>query len=368
MSNKNDLKRIIILIAIGVVSYLLVSNFSFVINVIGKIFDSLFPFILGIVLAFILNIPMVKIEKLLKNIFKNRKMPYRVISITISLIIFILFFLFIAFQLIPDLISNIESLIKSLPNIFKDTQDYLVNLAKGYPTIQDKINNFFTSNQQIDEIITSVLNYLVNSSISFITSIVTSLITLFTSLIFAIYMLSQKEYLIKGTKKVIRAYFKKNIADKIINMGNIINVTFSKFVSGQCLEAVILGVILFVVMTIFRFPYTLLISVLTCVTALIPIFGSLIAAAVGAILIATTSPLQALIFIIVFVVIQQIEGNLIYPKVVGKSVGLSPIWTLLAVTVGGKLFGVVGMLVGLPLASIIYALIKKDVNYRLRNE
>ena len=121
-------------------------------------------------------------------------------------------------------------------------------------------------------------------------------------------------------------------------------------------------------MTIFRFPYTLLISVLTCVTALIPIFGSLIAAAVGAILIATTSPLQALIFIIVFVVIQQIEGNLIYPKVVGKSVGLSPIWTLLAVTVGGKLFGVVGMLVGLPLASIIYALIKKDVNYRLRNE
>ena len=151
-------------------------------------------------------------------------------------------------------------------------------------------------------------------------------------------------------------------------MGNIINVTFSKFVSGQCLEAVILGVILFVVMTIFRFPYALLISVLTCVTALIPIFGSLIAAAVGAILIATTSPLQALIFIIVFVVIQQIEGNLIYPKVVGKSVGLSPIWTLLAVTVGGSLFGIPGMLVGLPFASIFYAIFVKDVNNRIKTK
>ena len=143
---------------------------------------------------------------------------------------------------------------------------------------------------------------------------------------------------------------------------------FSKFISGQCVEAAILGSIFFVVLSIFRFPYALIISILTTVTALIPIFGAMIAMIIGAILIAITNPIQAVIFIIVFQVIQQIEGNFIYPRVVGKSVGLSPMWTLLAITVGGSLFGIVGMLIGLPLASILYAIIKVNVNNRLKEK
>ena len=206
------------------------------------------------------------------------------------------------------------------------------------------------------------------SSISFITSFISSLVTLFTALVFSCYMLSQKEYLIYGLKKVLNAYFSKSKSDKILGICTLSNNTFSKFVSGQCLEALILGVIFFVVLSIFRFPYALLISLLTSITALIPIFGALIAMVIGAILIATINPLQALLFIVLFLIIQQIEGNVIYPKVVGKSVGLSPIWTLLAVTVGGNLFGILGMLIGLPLASIVYALIKKDINNKVQEK
>jgi len=178
-------------------------------------------------------------------------------------------------------------------------------------------------------------------------------------------MLSQKEYLINSLKKLLKAYVKKDYIEKILNIGSVANNTFTKFISGQCVEAVILGCIFFIVLTIFDFPYALIISVLTSITALIPIFGALIAMVVGAILIGITSPIDALIFVIIFLIIQQIEGNFIYPKVVGKSVGLSPIWTLLAVTVGGGLFGIIGMIIGLPIASILYSLIIKDANKRL---
>lgn len=370
MTNKNDIKRLILLIIIGVISYLLISNFEMVFNILDKLIDAIFPFILGIILAFVLNIPMMKIENLLNNLQKKRKrkIPMRVISITISLIIFIVFIIFIAFNLVPELISNIETLIRNIPGMINNAQKYLLGLVKDFPEIQAKVNDLFANNGKIDDIIVTILNYVVNGSVEFITKMISSIITIFTSLIFAIYMLSQKEYLISGIKKVLSAYLNKKTYNKVINISKLANKTFSNFVSGQCLEAVILGVILFVVLSIFRFPYALLISVLTTITALIPIFGALIAGAVGAVLIATINPVQALIFIIVFLIVQQIEGNLIYPKVVGKSVGLSPIWTLLAVTVGGSLFGILGMLIGLPLASILYALFKKDINIRLEEQ
>ena len=370
MNNKNDIKRLMILILVGVIAYLIISNIGFVISIFTKLFSALSPFILGIVLAFILNIPMIKIENLLNKMQKNKKkkIPTRGISITFALIIFVLVVVFIAFGLVPELVTNIESLIKSIPGIIEDIKLYLMNLLGEYPEVQKEIINIFNNNTSLNDILVKILDYVVNSSIGFITSVVNSLVTIFTAIVFAIYMLAQKEYLIKGMKKIVKAYLPKEKHDKVMNVAKLTNVTFTKFVSGQCLEAVILGLIFFVVLTVFRFPYALLISVLVTITALIPIFGALIAMVVGAILIATVNPLQALLFVGIFLLIQQIEGNLIYPRVVGKSVGLSPIWTLLAVSVGGSLFGIVGMLVGLPLASIIYALFKKDVSIRLHED
>jgi len=364
---KQELKNFITLVLIVMAAYLLVSNFATLLGILATIFKVIFPFILGIIFAFILNIPMMKIEAFLKKNIESSKFPYRIISLVLSLVILILVLLFVAFMLIPEFASNIELLIQNIPILLNNIEEWVLNLLKEYPDIQTEISTMFEE-ASISSIIMTLLNYILNSSISFISGIINGVVTIFTALVFAIYMLSQKEYLISSLKKLINAYTKKEHAKKIFALGEISNKTFSKFISGQCVEAIILGLIFFVVLSLFRFPYALLISVLTSITALIPIFGALIAMVIGAILIAITNPLQAVFFIIIFLIIQQFEGNFIYPKVVGASVGLSPILTLLAVTVGGGLFGIIGMLVGLPIASIIYSLIKSDANTRLNRQ
>lgn len=368
--SKKEMRTWMILILFAVISYWVVNNLNIIVNILLIIIDVLKPFILGGVLAFVLNIPMTKIENILSKLFKknNNKNLIRNISITISLALLLAIIVFIAFLLIPELVQNIEQLIDNLPGLINHAETFIVDLLDKYPEVQNKILEFFKNSDDINSIISNILNYVLNGAIDIITNLISGTITLFTALIFAIYMLSQKEYLLKGTKKLCNAYLKKELVEKIMKIGTLANHTFSKFISGQCVEAAILGFIFFIVLSLFRFPYALIISVLTAVTALIPIFGALIAMAIGAILIAINNPFQAIIFIIVFQIIQQIEGNFIYPRVVGKSVGLSPMWTLLAITTCGSLFGIAGMIIGLPLASIIYALIKNDVNIKIKKK
>lgn len=364
---KKEFKKWIILILVGVLSYWMVNNLGVVGGVIAKIINVLSPFIIGGILAFILNIPMVKIEKLLsknKNL-KDSKVLVRVLSIFLSLLLLVLILGFVAFLLIPELVQNIELLIENIPGLIEKLETFVLNLLDKYPDIQTQIAGIFNENANTSTIIANILNYIVNGAINFVSGLASGIIALFTAVIFAVYMLSQKEYLITSSKKLSYAYLKKKTADKLMEIATLSNNIFSKFISGQCVEAIILGSIFFVVLAIFRFPYALLISVLTAVTALIPIFGAMIAMVIGAILIAITNPIQAIIFVLVFQVIQQIEGNFIYPKVVGKSVGLSPMWALASISIWGSLFGIIGMLFALPLASIIYALIKKDTNERL---
>lgn len=367
MKNKEELKNWIILILIAIVSFWAINNIGLFLGLIAKLINVLLPFIIGIALAYILNIPMTKIETFLKNKIKDKKsnIPVRVISIILSLVLLVVILAFVLLMLIPELVENIELLIQNIPTLVSSVEEWIVGLLDKYPDMQYEIQKVFKENTSNNGVIINILNYVLNGSINIISSLVSGVITIFTSLIFAIYMLSQKEYLQESLKKIIYAYTKKEQADKIMEVGKLSNNIFSKFISGQCLEAVILGCIFFVVLSIFRFPYALIISILTTITALIPIFGAMIAMVIGAILIAITNPFQAFIFILVFLVIQQIEGNFIYPKVVGKSVGLSPLWTLLAITVGGGLFGIVGMLIGLPVASIVYSLLTNDTNKRL---
>lgn len=365
----SDLRKWIILILFTVISFWGVNNFDIIINFINKLFNVFFPFILGGVIAYILNIPMTKIERILKKVIKkdNKEGLIRTLAIVLSLLLFIIIIAFIAFLLVPELIENIENLIKNIPGVIDKIEAWLVNILDKYPDIQKQITEAFSNSEHnVSSIVSNILNYLLSGAIGFISNLVSGFVTFFTAVIFSIYMLSQKEYLIKCFKKLIYGYLKEDKANKVMEIGTLTNKTFSNFISGQCVEAIILGVIIFIALTIFRFPYALIISVLTAVTALIPIFGAIIAMVIGAILIGINNPIQAILFIVVFQVIQQIEGNFIYPKVVGKSVGLSPMWTLLAITAGGSLFGIVGMLVGLPLASVIYALIKESVNNKLK--
>lgn len=365
--NINDLKKWIILIIVAIASYWSLNNLNIIGNFIKTIFSVFLPFILGGAIAYILNIPATKIENYLVKQSKNNKTDrgIQLVSIIISLLIFFLVIIFIAFTLIPELVNNLQLLINSIPSLLETLENNLLNLAGKYPDVQVQIKEFFSANSNVGDIISNLLNYILNGAVGFVSSLVSGFITFFTAIIFSIYMLSQKEYLLRCSKKIIYVIFNKKQADKLLSIGTLANKTFSKFISGQCVEAIILGAIIFVACLIFRFPYALLIAVLTTITALIPIFGAFIAAGVGTILIGIVNPLKAIIFIGVFLIIQQIEGNLIYPKVVGKSVGLSPLWTLLAITVGGNLFGVLGMLLGLPIASIAYTIIKELINNKL---
>lgn len=365
MKNKEELKKWIFLILFAIISYWVINNLEIFIGIISKIINVLLPFIIGIALAYVLNIPMIKIEKFIQSKINKNKFPVRAISILLSVLILVVVVAVVLLMLVPELIENIELLIQNIPMFITDIEEWTIGLLDKYPDMQIEIQKTFEENANISNILVNCLNYILNGSINFIGNLMSGIFTIFTSFIFAIYMLSQKEQLQESIKKLIYLYTKKQYADKIMEIGNLSNTVFSKFISGQCLEAIILGCILFVVLTIFRFPYALLISVLTSITALIPIFGAFIAAGVGALLIFISNPLQAIIFILIFLIIQQIEGNFIYPKVVGKSVGLSPLLTLLAITVGGGLFGIVGMLIGLPIASITYSLLTNDANKRI---
>lgn len=365
---KEDLKKWIILILVAILSYWALNNITAIFNVIKYIISILSPFIIGIAVAFLLNIPVTKIENLLKSKTKIKKSKIRVISITLSLILLITIFAFIALLLIPELIENIKLLINNIPVLITKTKDFILNLLDKYPDIQVQIENMLNNSLNVSTIASNLLNGALNGSITFISSFISSFVSIFTGIIFAIYMLAQKENLIKNLKKMTYALLENKHAKKVLEIATLTNNTFNKFISGQCLEAVILASIVFVVSTICGFPYALIISVITGITALIPIFGAIIAMVIGAILIGITDPIQALIFIVVFLIIQQIEGNVIYPKVVGASIGLSPLWTLFAITVGGSLFGVLGMLIGLPLASVLYTLLKDRVNDKLNEK
>ncbi len=366
MKEKNEIKKYMFLILFAILTFFAINNIKGVLEIIESIFIVMLPFILGLVIAFILNIPMVKIEKLLNKKLKNKRIV-RTISIILSLSIFILIIGSVSFLLIPELIESIKSLITNIPSLVNTVEESVLNLLKSHKDVQIEIQNLF-NNIDTSKILSNILNYIVNGSLGFISSFISSIITIFMSIVFAIYMLSQKEYLINGFKKVLKAYLKKETVDKILDICELFNRTFSKFISGQCLDAVILGFMLFIVLTLFKFPYALIISVLTTITALIPIFGAFIAMTVGTILIGITSPFEALLFILIFFSVQQIEEYFVYPKVVGSSVGLSSLWTLLAITVGGNMFGVVGMLIGLPIASIIYSLFRSNVNTRLKQK
>jgi predicted PurR-regulated permease PerM len=207
---------------------------------------------------------------------------------------------------------------------------------------------------------------ILNSAISVFGSIVSAIVTAIIAIVFAIYSLSRKEVLARQGRRLLYSFLPERISDEIIRIMRLTNSTFSNFISGQCLEACILGCMFAIAMAIFGMPYIPLVSVLVAVTALVPLVGAFVGCIFGALFILVDSPLLALWFVVLFLVLQQIEGNLIYPKVVGTSIGLPGMWVLLAVTIGADTMGVGGMLVMIPLASVLYALLREFTDFRLK--
>ena len=369
--NKKNMKNIMLLIVFAVLFYVgvqriesVAAGFSFVVSIV-------FPFLLGAAMAFILNVPMSFMEK---RLFSKTKGKAKKLKRPICLVLAILFVVAILWIVLLVVIPEVASTVTSLS----------ANIEAALIKLQRWAMDIFEDNQQIevwiaslqfdwDGIIQTAFGFLkngagnvLNSTVTVAKTLINSVMNFCVAFVFACYILLQKEKLATQIRKILYAFFSKKVVEKVLEIASLSYRTFANFVTGQCCEAVILGTMFFISMSILRFPYALLVGVLIAFTALIPIFGAFIGCFLGTFLILVADPMKAIAFVILFLVLQQVEGNLIYPHVVGGSVGLPSIWVLVAVTVGGSLMGIVGMLVFIPISSVVYALFREMVYKRLK--
>lgn len=369
MKDKTRKDIIIIISYIALVIFALV-NFSKIFAFLGKVISIFSPFLLGIILAFVLNVLNNFIEKKIFGKIKPSKIWNKIkrpLCITLSLILVFLTIFFVMNLLIPQLKNSASLFTDTLPAYKED----IIGILNRFDVDESTVNKVGEYLDNFGKVITDYIKGNSKDVITVTTEVATSVINIISkgiiTLVFAIYMIAQKETLSRQINKVMKAYLKPKTINKINTVGTLANKTFSNFVTGQCLEALIFGSLVFVGMLIFRFPYASTIGVLLGFTALIPIFGAFIGTAIGFILIMMVSPVKAILFVVFIIVLQQIEGNLIYPRVVGKSIGLPGMWVLLSVTVGGSIGGILGMLIATPLCSLLYALFTKMVNDRLKS-
>lgn len=331
------------------------------------------PFLAGGAIAFVLNIPMKAFEDRVFARWKGKsaKKCKRPVCLVLSIVSVLLVITVVVGTVVPQVASTATEIGKKIPAFMDRLMEELDLLAKKYPELTDQINKLDLEEINWDSLLNGIFDFLkngagdmLNSTVSVASGIISGIVNGVIAFIFALYILAQKERLENQGQRIISAYLPEAAGKKILEICSLLYKNFSSFITGQCLEAVILGTMFVISMSIFRMPYALMIGVLIAFTALIPIVGAFIGCAVGAFLILIDNPLQALWFIILFLILQQIEGNLIYPKVVGNSVGLPAIWVLMAVSVGGSLFGISGMLLFIPLMSTCYTLLRESVNKR----
>lgn len=365
--NKQQVKGLLLVVCAGIAFYCILQNLGSVALAVGQILSMLSPFLLGGAMAFILNVPMRTIER---GVFRGAAGKVRrPLSLLLTLIAVIGVLVLASCVIGPGIGEAASSITAQIPYAIQRLQNHLEQLSAYLPQLQEYLGtldfNWATISKRALEIAQAWGSGLVNSGGVLIGGVVSGVSTFVIALIFSFYILLQKEKLSRQGRQVLYALLPERVADRALEILRLSERTFSSFLSGQCLEAVILGTLFVISMTIFRLPYALLVGVLISLTALIPIVGAFIGCAVGALLIAVTDPWKALLFIVLFLVLQQVEGNLIYPHVVGSSVGLPSIWVLAAVTLGGKLMGIVGMLFFIPLCSVFYALFRGFVKDQL---
>lgn len=366
--DKKQMKSIMLLILFTVMLYVGLQNIDVVLGVLGTMIGLVFPFILGGGIAFVLNVPMSFLER---NIFgrgrlKNSRRAAkaaRPVSLVLALLLVILIIMIAGFVILPELGSTVMGLGKGIETGIRNLQIWIDSTFQNNSAIVEWANSLEIEPQKMVDSIMGVLqngvNNILSSAVTVTVGIANTAMNASIAFVFACYILIQKEKLMIQAKKALFALLPEKTVEYLLHVCTLANNTFSRFVTGQCIEAVILGTMFFVAMTVFQFPYAMLVGVLIAFTALIPIFGAFIGCAISFLLILLVSPVKALLFLILFLVLQQIEGNLIYPHVVGGSVGLPSVWVLVAVTVGGSLMGVAGMLIFIPLVSVIYALFRE---------
>lgn len=335
----------------------------------GRLVGIAKPFLIGGAIAFVLNIPMRAIEeKLLGRWHSKAKRP---ISMVLSLVFVAMLLTFVVLMVVPELVSAGQRLADQIPIALEKLAAWLYDLSVKYPELTNGAAFLSELEQNWKNILENVISFLksgigsfVGTTIDIASTAVSAVVNGFIAFIFSIYILAQKEALASQGRRILSAYLPRRACEATLDVCARLYKNFSSFITGQCIEAVILGSMFVVSMSVLRMPYAVMVGVLIAFTALIPIVGAFIGCVVGTFLILIENPMQAFVFVVLFFILQQLEGNLIYPHVVGSSVGLPSIWVLAAVTVGGSLFGIAGMLLFIPLVATLYSLLRDNVNAR----
>ena len=353
-----------------------INNTEKVSSVISGISAIISPFVTGFCFAFVINVLMRPLEKVFDKIFRKcneekRAKIRRPVCLILSTILIVGILFALVFMVIPEFVKTLQNLAGAVPRYIAQAEIWIDKLMKFASSHGISLPEMTFNSDKILETAKNFINSsgIVDKTLNFTGSILTGLVNLIVALVFSLYLLAQKEKLASQLKRLLRAFLpSKGEVDRLVNLAEIVDRTFTSFLTGQLTEAVIIGALCFIGMLIFRMPYAAVISVLVGFTALIPVFGAFIGTAVGAFLILFDDPMKAVWFVVFIVVLQQLEGNLIYPKVVGKSVGLPGIWVLTAVTIGGTAGGVMGIIVSVPACAVIYTLLAHLVRERLRKK
>ena len=376
---KKEVKKYLLIAVLAIVVCIVARNLSIIAKLIGIIMSAVKPMIIGLVAAYIFNIIMTGFEK---RYFKNNDKPWvqksrRPVCLALSFLITIAILAMVMIIVIPEVGNAFRVLYHEIPPQFVKLQKYAADKLKEYPEISQQIQSVEFDWASIVGKATTVLTTgvagLLTSAMGIIGTMTSTVADLGLGIVFAIYVLIRKDKLFTDTKRIITVAFGKDKYKKISHVYHISNDTFRSFFVGQFLDAMLLGMLCFIGMTILRLPYAAMAGTLVGVTAFIPIVGAFIGAGVSAFIILTVDPKQAVIFIIFLLCIQQLEGNLIYPKVVGDSVGVPGIWVFAAVTIGGGVFGILGMILGVPLSAVAYKLSfeileRKEAELQAENE
>ena len=371
--NKRNFKCILLLVLCAILLYWGLNNLSALSAVVDSFFSLLAPLLLGICVAYVVNLLLKVVERLWDKALAKapeiwRGKLKRPICLTLTMLLFLGIIFAIIFILIPRLEEAGATLVANVPVYVDQLQSWwngvIAFAAERGVTLPELSMNADNATKVVKDFLTNNGDNVVNTTLDITTSILGALVNFLLALVFSVYLLAQKEKLLAQSKRLLLAAIPQKAGKRTMHILKITNNAFSSFVTGQVTEAFILGTLCCMGMLILRLPYALPVSVIICFTSLIPIFGAWIGAATGAFLIVFVSPIKALTFLIFLLILQQVEGNLIYPRVVGKSVGLPGLWVLAAVTIGGGAFGIVGMLLGVPICSVVYVLVQDFVRSR----
>lgn len=381
--DKENTRQIIKIVVIAIILLGVLLNLQAVWNACKGLINIISPFIWGLAIAFILNIFMTFYENKLftrkkakqvnhsnakrekVEVEKKKRGIKRPLAIILSIITIVAVVTIILILIIPQFAEVVKGLLSNIPNYLISLKDFAIDITQRVPEVNNFVQNIHVDTEALKNGVMNISKNVLDVTISQISNLVSSVFNFIVAVVFAVYILANKESLKRQAKKFIYARFDKEKADYVLKVSRLSRDSFRNFLTGQAKEAVILGSLCALGMLVLNIPYAGPIGALTFITAFIPIIGAFVSGFIGAVLIVVVDPIKAIIFVIFIIVLQQIEGNLIYPHVVGKNIGLPSLWVLVAITIGGSLFGIMGMIVGLPIISIIYSIVTENTNKKL---